>query len=133
MPHSPNQLKSYSTFDLRPPDPGGPYQHLGHDRSQPDNEDIMPPKMRKKWMHRELESLRGLNGNTSPSSSQGSNCNHTVRFSESPSSSSNSGISLGSPTISAVKMTKGPGLGITYDNAYGHGEFFVPFLANILV
>jgi hypothetical protein len=120
--HSPNRLKSHPMFDLRPPDPGGPYQHVSYD--QPENEDSIPPKMRKRWMHRELESLRELNGNTSPSSSQDSNHSHVVRLSESPgSSSSTSAVSLGSPTITPSKLTKELGLGITYSNGYGHGVF----------
>ena len=107
-------------FDLRPPDPGGLYQHVSYNQSE--NEDSMPPKMRKRWMHRELESLRELNGNTSPSSSQGSNHSHVVRLSESPgSSSSTSAVSLGSPTITPSKLTKEPGFGIS--NGYGHGMF----------
>jgi hypothetical protein len=117
--HSPNRLKSHPMFDLRPPDPGGSYQHVSHD--QPENIDGMPPKMRKRWMHRELESLRELNGNTSPSSSQGSNHSRAVRLSESPGNSSTSAVSLGSPAIAPSKLTKEPSLGITYSNGYGHG------------
>ena len=123
--HSPNSLKSRPTLDLRPPDPCSPYQHVSFDH--PDNEDSMPPKMRKRWMHRELESLRELNGNTSPSSSQGINYNHVVRLSESPGSSSTSGVSLGSPTIIAGKLTTESGLGITYADGYGHGGTFSLF------
>lgn len=108
-------------FDLRPPDPGGLYQHVSYD--QPENIDSMPPKMRKRWMHRELESLREHNGNTSPSSSQDSNHSHVVRLSESPGNSSTSAVSLGSPTIAPDKLTKETGLGITYSNGYGHGVF----------
>lgn len=119
--HSPNRLKSHPMFGLRPPDPGGLYQHVSYD--QPENEDSIPPKMRKRWMHRELESLRELNGNTSPNSSQGSNHSHVIRLSESPGSSSNSAVSLGSPTIASSKLTKEPGLGITFSNGYGHGLF----------
>ena len=121
LSHSPNRLKSHPMFGLRPPDPGGLYQHVSY---EPENEDSMPPKMRKRWMHRELESLRELNGNTSPSSSQGSNHSHVVRLSESPgSSSSTSAVSLGSPTIAPSKLMKEPGLGISYSNGYGHGVF----------
>ena len=125
--HSPKRLKSNPTFDLRPPDPGGPYQYISYDH--PDNEDSMPPKMRKRWMHRELESLRELNGNTSPSSSQGSNHNHNhiVRLSESPGSSSTGCVSLGSPTIAPTKMMES-GLGITFIDGYGHGVFLPPLL-----
>ena len=60
---SPNLSKSHLTFDIRPPDPGGPSQPVSYDRIQPENEERMPPKMRKKWMHHELEALRELNGN----------------------------------------------------------------------
>jgi hypothetical protein len=119
-PYSPKRLKSPPTFDLRPPDPGGPYQHVNYDH--PENEDSMPPKMRKRWMHRELESLRELNGNTSPSSSHDSNSNHIVRLSESPGSSSTSGVSLGSPTIAPSKLTMESGLVITPFDGYGLGE-----------
>jgi hypothetical protein len=118
--HSPKRLKSNPTFDLRPPDPGGPYQYISDDH--PDNENSMPPKMRKRWMHRELESLRELNGTTSPSSSQGSNHNHIVRLSESPGSSSTSCVSLGSPTIAPTKMMES-GLGISFIDGYGHSVF----------
>ena len=120
LSHSPNRLKSHPMFGLRPPDPGGLYQHVNY---EPENEDSMPPKMRKRWMHRELESLRELNGNTSPSSSQCSNQSHVVRLSESPGSRSASAVSLGSPTIAPSKLTKELGLGIAYSDGYGHGVF----------
>ena len=107
-------------FGLRPPDPGGLYEHVSY---EPENEDSMPPKMRKRWMHRELESLRELNGNTSPSSSQGSNHSHVVRLSESPGSTSTCAVSLGSPTVTPGKLTKELGLGITYSDGFGHGVF----------
>jgi hypothetical protein len=68
-------------------------------------------------MHRELESLRGLNGNTSPSSSRD---NHPVGFSESPDGSS-SGVNLGSPIIPSSKLMKGPGLG---NNGHERGALF---------
>jgi len=117
---SPNQLKPHSTFNLRPPDPGGPYQHVTYDQPQPENEDSMPPKMRKRWMHRELAALRELNGNTSPSSSRDSNHNHVGRLSQSPGGSSSSCVSQGSPSN---QSTKGPDLGITCNNEYRHGRF----------
>ena len=105
-------------FGLRPPDPGGLYQYVSY---EPENEDIMPPKMRKRWMHHELESLGELNGNTSPSSSQGSNHSHFVRLSESPGSNNTCAVSPGSPTIAPNKLTREQGLGITYSD--GHGAF----------
>ena len=108
-------------FGLRPPDPGGLYEHVSY---EPENEDIMPPKMRKRWMHRELESLRELNGNTSPSSSQSSCHSHIVRLSESPGSTSTCTVGLGSPTIVPSKLTKELGLGITYSEEFGHGVFY---------
>ena len=108
-------------FGLRPPDPGGLDQHVSY---EPENEDSMPPKMRKRWMHRELESLRELNGNISPSSSQGSSHSHVVRLSESPGSSGTSAVS---PTITPSKLTKELGLGMTYSNGYGHGVFLYLF------
>ena len=118
---SPNRLKSHSISDLRPPDPGGPYQqHVSYNQPQPENEDNMPPKMRKRWMHRELESLRGLNGNTTPSSSS-SRDHLLVGFSESPDGSSTSGVSLGSPIIPSSKLMKGSGLG---NNGHERGAFF---------
>jgi hypothetical protein len=125
--HSPNRLKSHPMFGLRPPDPGGLFQHVSF---EPENEDTMPPKMRKRWMHRELESLRELNGNTSPCSSQGS---HIVRLSESPGSVTSA--SPGSPTIVPSKLTKELGLGITYSNVFGHGVFpiFLPFILKFLL
>ena len=73
--------------------------------------------MRKRWMHRELESLRGLNGNISPSSSRD---NHLVGFSESPDGSSTSGASLGSPIMPSTKLMKGSGLG---NNGRERGAF----------
>ena len=63
-------------------------------------------------MHRELESLRELNGNTSPGSSQRSIHSHVVRLSESPGSVI-SAVSTGSPTIAPSKLMKELGLGIT--------------------
>lgn len=72
-------------------------------------------------MHRELESLKELNGNTSPSSIQGSNHSH---ISESPGNSSTSGVSVASPTMLPSKLTKGSVLDITYNNGYGRGGSF---------
>ena len=58
--------------------------------------------------------------NPSPGSSQGStHNNHLVRLLQS-SGSSTSGVSLGTPPS---KLTMGSGLGISYNNMYGHGEF----------
>jgi hypothetical protein len=67
-----------------------------------------------------LGSLRELHGNT-----------NVVLLSESPGSTSTCTVSLGSPTIVPSKLTKELGLGITYNDGYGHGVFhcssFRPF------
>ena len=97
---SPNRLNHIQCFGLRPPDPGGLYEYVSN---EPENEDSTPPKMRKMWMRRELESLRELNGNTS----------HVIRLSESPGSTC-----AISPTIAPSKLTKELGLGITYSDGF---------------
>jgi hypothetical protein len=76
----------------------------------------MPPKVRRRYASG-ARILRGLNGNTSPSSSRD---NHLVGFSESPDGSS-SDVSLGSPIIPSSKLVKGSGLG---NNGHEHGALF---------
>ena len=116
MSRSPNRLKSHPIIDLRPPDPSGLYQYVSY---KPENGVNKPHRFRKRWMHRELESLQEINGNTSSSSSQGSNHSHVVRLPESPGSTRTCAVSLGSPTIVPSKSAKDPGLGINYRNGNG--------------
>ena len=78
-----------------------------------------PHKLRKKWMHRVLDSLREPSANASTSSSQGSIHSLFVQLSESPGSST----SLGSPTVAPSNLTKELGLGITYSSGYECGAF----------
>ncbi|CAA7271813.1 unnamed protein product [Cyclocybe aegerita] len=68
----PIETRTHHSSELRPPDPGlqpsndtkdGRSTSLAPDfdvEPPPATEDRMPPKMRKKWMHREVEAMKGM-------------------------------------------------------------------------
>ncbi|KAJ3505400.1 hypothetical protein NLJ89_g7437 [Agrocybe chaxingu] len=80
----PTKTLTHHSSELRPPDPGlqtsidskdGRSTSLAPDfdvEPPPATEDRMPPKMRKKWMHREVEAMKGM-GSPGSADSPGEN------------------------------------------------------------